>query len=252
MIHFPTGFWRLLLRVAALIGLTVGIAAGPVQARQVLLVANGNNTVGEYDATTGTTLNAAFINGQGLNGPGAMAVDASNHLFVRQLPRCHRRPVQRQHRCYRQRGFHLPSPGGDKLPRRGCARRQEPPVRGLNDYHRHGEPVRCHDGRHDPLLLYRRAGHHASHGDGARRKQPPLRGRLFNVGREFDATSAHTIDSTFISLGDNKSYGIASDGHNHLFVSRLDNTVGEYDTTTGAALQCRSLLTVRVSTNRSV
>jgi DNA-binding beta-propeller fold protein YncE len=38
------------------------------------------NTIGEYDATTGATINRNFI--QGLSGPGGMAVDSQNHLFV--------------------------------------------------------------------------------------------------------------------------------------------------------------------------
>ena len=59
------------------------VAARPAEA-QVLLVSNyGNNTVGEYDATTGATINATFINsGQGLSNPRGVALDGSDHLFV--------------------------------------------------------------------------------------------------------------------------------------------------------------------------
>jgi hypothetical protein len=32
--------------------------------------------VGEYDATTGATINATFVNGQGLNGPGFLVFAA--------------------------------------------------------------------------------------------------------------------------------------------------------------------------------
>ena len=50
---------------------------------QVLLVANSKNlTVSKYDATTGATINAAFISGQGMNGPAGLLEDSSNHLFV--------------------------------------------------------------------------------------------------------------------------------------------------------------------------
>ena len=42
-----------------------------------------NNTVSEYDATSGATINATFVVGsQGLSGPFGLAVDGSNHLFV--------------------------------------------------------------------------------------------------------------------------------------------------------------------------
>ena len=39
-----------------------------------------NGTVGEYDATTGATINANFI--IGLVSPVGMALDGNNHLFV--------------------------------------------------------------------------------------------------------------------------------------------------------------------------
>ena len=39
------------------------------------------NTVGEYDATTGATINAAFVPG-GPGGTYALALDGSNQLFV--------------------------------------------------------------------------------------------------------------------------------------------------------------------------
>jgi hypothetical protein len=38
------------------------------------------NTVGEYDATTGAAINAAFITG--LNSPNGLTLDDNNHLFV--------------------------------------------------------------------------------------------------------------------------------------------------------------------------
>ena len=47
-----------------------------------ILVTTGYDSVGMYDATTGATINAAFINGQGLNAPIAVALDGNNHLFV--------------------------------------------------------------------------------------------------------------------------------------------------------------------------
>ena len=71
------------LNVAIIVALT--IAAAPVQARQILLVANlGNGNVGQYDATTGATINAAFVNGQTSDSNG-LALDGNNHLFISNL-----------------------------------------------------------------------------------------------------------------------------------------------------------------------
>src|SRR5262249_5076469 len=48
-----------------------------------LFIANETGTVGEYDATSGATINASFISSsQGLAGPTALALDGNNHLFV--------------------------------------------------------------------------------------------------------------------------------------------------------------------------
>jgi hypothetical protein len=47
-----------------------------------MLVTTGFDSVGMYDATTGATIKAAFIDGQGLNAPIAVALDGNNHLFV--------------------------------------------------------------------------------------------------------------------------------------------------------------------------
>src|SRR5262245_21781035 len=68
-LHFET--LRELRLAALLAGVAVAFAAGPAHARQVRLISNfSNNTVGEYDATTGATINATFINSsQGLNAP---------------------------------------------------------------------------------------------------------------------------------------------------------------------------------------
>ena len=60
------------------------VAHRPASAEQVLLVSNlGGNTVGEYNADTGATIDSTFINtSQGLSGPAEMALDGNNHLFV--------------------------------------------------------------------------------------------------------------------------------------------------------------------------
>ena len=51
----------------------IGLA---VDGNNHLFVTNfSNNTVGQYNATTGATINSAFINGQGLNLPGTIVLD---------------------------------------------------------------------------------------------------------------------------------------------------------------------------------
>ena len=44
------------------------------------LFVSGNGTVGEYNATTGATINANFITGLSFP-PHALALDGNNHLF---------------------------------------------------------------------------------------------------------------------------------------------------------------------------
>ena len=75
---------RYLPRSAALaFVLLLGLSASPAQGQPVLFVVNGgNNTVGEYDATTGATINATFISGQGLNDPFAAVLGGDNHLLI--------------------------------------------------------------------------------------------------------------------------------------------------------------------------
>src|SRR5437762_4459150 len=53
----------------------------PVTGRAQIFVTNGgNNTIGEYNATTGATINSAFIS-SGLSGPQGIALSGGN-LFV--------------------------------------------------------------------------------------------------------------------------------------------------------------------------
>ena len=60
-----------------------GLLVSSSSAQPVLYVANaGNNTIGEFNAATGATISATFVNGQGLNDPAGLAMDNSNHLFV--------------------------------------------------------------------------------------------------------------------------------------------------------------------------
>ncbi|HEX4592070.1 MAG TPA: hypothetical protein VH120_19205, partial [Gemmataceae bacterium] len=64
--------------------LTTAIFAGIADAQILFVASYGNNTVGKYDAVTGAAINSTFINGQGLNSPGIVAIDG-NRLFVNNL-----------------------------------------------------------------------------------------------------------------------------------------------------------------------
>src|SRR5438270_540903 len=83
MDHSPHRPFRPSWLAVLLVTLTLTLAAGPAHGQPLLFVANrSNNTVGEYNATTGATINAAFVNGQGLSTPVALTMDGNNHLFV--------------------------------------------------------------------------------------------------------------------------------------------------------------------------
>jgi hypothetical protein len=78
---------RTILVPAGLLCLVTALAAAfaprPAQAAGVLVVANASgqsNTIGEYNATTGATIQTPFITPPG-NGGHSLAVDGSNHLF---------------------------------------------------------------------------------------------------------------------------------------------------------------------------
>jgi streptogramin lyase len=65
-----------------LVVLIVVVPVRPAEARQVLFVNDlSANAVGQYNAVTGATMNAAFVSGQG-GRPQCVAVDGNNHLFV--------------------------------------------------------------------------------------------------------------------------------------------------------------------------
>src|SRR5947207_1564081 len=52
----------------------------PVTGRAVIVVTNANNTIGEYNATTGATINSSFIS-SGLDFPDGIVLSGGN-LFV--------------------------------------------------------------------------------------------------------------------------------------------------------------------------
>jgi hypothetical protein len=199
------------------------------------------NTVAEYDAITGATINATFINGQGLNGPLGLALDGNNHLFV-------------------SYGTGTAGMVGEYDATTG-ATINSALVSGLIN----PEGLLYVSAVPEPssLLLLAAA---AGLGVGIRRRQcfagprlavlaalvvgcaaSPARARqVLLVANEttpgtigvYNAVTGATINSAVISgQGLTQPDGLAFDGHNHLFVAGQNNgIVGEYDATTGATV----------------
>jgi PEP-CTERM motif len=70
--HFFSAFNCVPLAIAVAAAIVAPTGAG---ARQVLYVLNeGGNTIGEYNAVTGATINPALVNGQGMDGPAGLAL----------------------------------------------------------------------------------------------------------------------------------------------------------------------------------
>jgi PEP-CTERM motif len=236
------------MRTIATITLALAFAAPPAHARQVLLVPNiSNNTVGEYNAVTGATINANFINGQGLNNPDGLALDANNHLFVsnRVAPFFGGPP--------------LPGSVGEYDATTG-ATINAPFIQGLNYPHQLALDANNHlfvaingnnaIGEYDattgatinpafvslnpalnsPLGIALDRNNHLF---AVSQNSPALGG----VVGEYDATTGATINASFISLGSNRPFGLALDALNHILVTdATGGTVAEYDATTGATI----------------
>jgi hypothetical protein len=184
---------------APLVVLITAFAAQPARARQVLLVSNyENNTVGEYDATTGATINPTFINSsQGLNYPGAMVLDGNNHLLVANV-----------NSVTNHVGQYDASTGATV------------------------NATFINFGVYVPGAL---AADRNNHLFSTNTFNGYFNG---NTVGQYDATTGATINPLFINgQGLFYPSALALDGNNHLFVASLfGNTVGEYDATTGATI----------------
>ena len=154
-----------------------------------------NTTVGEYNATTGATINAAFINGQGLNDPGALAVDALHNLLF---------------------------------------------VAGLGVVNGTLGEYNATTGATINATFITSPGPFNPNGGLALDRN----NHLFVVDNdqsvvgEYDATTGAAINAAFITTFSGNGAGltgVALDGSNHLFTS-YGNVVGEFDATTGATV----------------
>jgi hypothetical protein len=230
-------------RAAPLIALALAFAAQQAQARQVLFVSNGhyNGNVGEYDATTGATINANFING--INYPLGLALDGNNHLFVANV-----------NSTTNGVGEYNASTGatinasfisfGVYVPQALALDRNNHffVANTFNGYFS-GNTIGEYDattgatinptfingqGLFGPSAIALDGNNHlfVASGTGS------------TVG-EYDATTGATLNALLIGSGQGllRPIGLALDGNNHLFVLNSGtNTVGEYDATTGATI----------------
>jgi hypothetical protein len=227
-----------------LVVLTVAIAVRPAEARQVLFANDLNaNAVGQYNAVTGATMNGAFVSGQ-WGGPQCVAVDGSNHLFVGYYNNL---VIKYDGTTGSILGYiDGYSNGGQGL---------QQPLSIVTDFRNSlfiGQYV-------PPLPTILHIGWVGKYDTGSgnaiadrllettsytveirytalaadRNNNLFAALNLFGVGK-YDATTG-VGNRNFIGVG--QPTGLAVDVLNHLFVANhYDNTIGEYDATTGAAI----------------
>jgi hypothetical protein len=194
------------------------------------------NTEGEYNATTGATINSTFINGQGLNAPSGLAFYGNNNLFVVSTP------VVGQYNAttgatinplfVNHQGLVLPigialdgnnhmfvaNFGNDTVGEYNATTGAT-----INATFVNGQ------GLDDPTwIALDGLGHLLVNNFGSN----PTNGAI----GEYDAVTGATINANFIGPLPSPG-GIALDGNNHLFVSFPNtNTVAEYNAATGALI----------------
>jgi hypothetical protein len=225
---------------ALLVALTVAIAAGPAEARQVLLVANaGNNTVGAYNALTGTTINTAFIGaGQGLNRPEGLGLDGNNQLFVANTNGGNPNTVGQYNASTGATINANFIAGGVPASSTTLA------LDGNNHILFQGFQF-FFVGQYNATTGALVNGNFINSGPGAV-EGVALDGHnhIFvalgtNTVGEYDAATGATINASFITLAHPGVRNIAIDALNHLFVAQPNtagDTVGEYDATSGATI----------------
>jgi hypothetical protein len=200
--------------------------------------------VGEYNATTGSTINASFIsNGQGLGGPFGILLDSNNHLLVANATintvgeydattGANINPTF-------VNGQGLNNPNGLVLDGNNHLFVANSGNNTVGEYDAttgatiNASFINNQQGLNGPRWMALDATlHHlfvADAGNGT-------------VG-EYDAVTGATISAAFI-MGFPIVGGLTLDGSNHLFVASflisggnlISNNVGEYDATTGAAI----------------
>ena len=194
------------------------------------LFVGGSGVVGEYDATTGATINANFITG--LTGaPQALVLDGNNHLYLDDVN------LVGEYDATTGATINANFIGGLNNPR-GLAVDNKNHVFVANE---NSNAVGEYDattgatinaafinghGLNDPHALLLDGLGHLLVGDDA---------TTATVGM-YDATTGATINAAFIPGGAGGTHALVMDGNNHLFVSNYINSVGEYDATTGATI----------------
>jgi hypothetical protein len=218
------------LSQSRVVGLVFGLVAAavpyPVQARQVLLVANVNTgTVAKYDPSTGAVIDANFLTG--LNGPYALAVDANNRLFVDNGNNLVGVYDARTGAVINATLLQASSgiPGGIAVDNRNHLFQVVggPGPSFLDQFDATtGSFIKSLGGYQGALPMAVDAGNHLFVGDTHR------------VG-EYDAATLATINANFITDQRINPLGLLLDGKNHLFLNN-SNSISEYDATTGAVL----------------
>jgi PEP-CTERM motif len=191
------------------------------------------NTVGEYNATTGATINSAFINGQGLNAPSGLALDGNNNLFVVSTPVVGQynattgatiNPLFLNHGLVLPIGIALDgnnhmfvANGNDTVGEYNATTGATINATLINGQGLSNPGVIEYDALGH--LFVANFGTNISNG---------------SVG-EYDAVTGATINANLVGLLAQPT-GIALDNANHLFVAYGNNLIGEFNATTGAVI----------------
>jgi hypothetical protein len=217
--------------------LIIALAVTPAYA-QVIFMSQSSNTVGAYNAVTGTPINTAFISGPNAYG---LAVDSNNHLFV-------------SNGSFNTTVGEYNATTGVTI---NAAFIQLPPTQFIVN------AALSLDGNNHLFVsnnVTNTVGeYNATTGatisaafingqglnNGAAMALDAVHNHLFvtSLGAtsswvgEYDATTGATINANFITFVGNANGGLALDGNNHLFVvDNFNGIVGEYDAITGAPI----------------
>jgi sugar lactone lactonase YvrE len=221
----PTRCWRLV----ATLCLTLAFAPTTAQAQVLLVSSNVSNSVGAYNAATGATINATFVNG--IPGPAGLALDGNNHLFV----------------AYQNGGVRQSNAttgatiNPNFINNSGFSLFNALALDGNN--HLFVSYNNASVGKYDAVTGATINASFVSGFVGGNGIAVDGNNHLFvtdytldNV-RMYNATTGALISFNFINTqGLGPPVGLALDGNNHIFVSTLSNTVTKYDATTGAAV----------------
>jgi hypothetical protein len=229
-------------REELLVGLLVAFTATPADA-QVLLVVNGNvapnpnsgpnlGTVGAYDAVTGATINAAFVDlTQGLYLPNGIARGGANRLFVGNIAGINEYDLTTGATVGAPLGTtstsaqvqvddhnHLFGSGANSIAQYDATTGATINAHFIDSPSQHVITGAAIDARNNHIFM-------------------AIRGLPSTVA-EYDATTGAVINGNFITGISVSNHGFALDPlHNLLFMSNPnENTIAEYDSLTGATI----------------